>query len=118
MDIRSLPSMDVYVTTPPCQDYSRAGKGLADESPRGMLVYHSLRVIEAHRPKVVVFENVARLCKRGSVYKKVCNSLEKAGYVLMDKDNPLVDCWRHGIPQSRQRIILVGFYGGVCKSPD
>ena len=109
--------MDVYVTTPPCQDYSRAGKGQGDQSRRGKLVYHSLRVIEAHRPKVIVFENVPRLFKRGDVYDKFCDSVEQAGYVLMDRENPLVDCWRHGVPQSRQRIILVGFYGGVCRSP-
>ena len=51
-------SVDLFVLGPPCQPYSKAGKGgrMADE--RAQVGYHSLDFIMQRRPRVVIFENV------------------------------------------------------------
>ena len=52
--------VDIYVTTPPCQDFSSAGKQTGKDGPHttGALITKSMQYVRAHKPRIVIFENV------------------------------------------------------------
>ena len=80
IDVPSLQKVDVYISTPPCQSFSQAGKGLGVQDPRGALVWHPLRVCKELRPRVFVFENVARFFYRfKKTYLRFVSELEELG---------------------------------------
>lgn len=60
---REIPkeSLDVYVTSPPCQAFSIAGKRLGKEDQRGILFFNSLEFIKQNKPRYFIFENVKGL---------------------------------------------------------
>ena len=57
---REIPSesLDIYMTSPPCQAFSMAGKRLGKEDERGILFFNSLEFIEVNKPRFFIFENV------------------------------------------------------------
>ena len=113
MDLHSLPSPDIYIATPPCQSFSAAGNHQGTTDERGRLIYHPIRVVKTLKPppKIVVIENVLALLQRHKpVYDKLVSQLEKAGYTILNKGNPVFDTKAHGVPHSRKRVILVGVH--------
>ena len=113
MDLHSLPSPDIYIATPPCQSFSAAGNHQGTTDKRGRLIYHPIRVVKTLKPppKIVVIENVLALLQRHKpVYDKLVSQLEKAGYTILNKGNPVFDTKAHGVPHSRKRVILVGVH--------
>ena len=113
MDLHSLPSPDIYIATPPCQSFSPAGnqQGTTDEC--GRLIYHPIQVVKTLKPppKIIVIENVLAVLQRHKlVYDKLVSELEEAGYTMLNKGNPVFDTKVHGVPHSRQRVILVGVH--------
>ena len=57
---RSIPSesLDIYMTSPPCQAFSLAGKRLGKEDKRGILFFNSHEFIQVNKPRFFIFENV------------------------------------------------------------
>ena len=70
-----------------------------------------LDVVERIRPRAVLMENVPDMALGDDmiVLRAMIDQLEQAGYEV---DARIVDAWRHGVPQHRQRLILVGIQGG------
>lgn len=111
---------DVIVATPPCQSFSTAnsGRGMrldpvhALRDRRNTLFFDALRVINALKPKVAVFENVPNFLERlvtgeqGEVAKPVKQWLSEA---LSDyHESSTVGCFSIlGVPQRRKRAICV-----------
>lgn len=103
----------------PCQDISNAGKqkGFTDEEgnqTRSGLFFEALRIIDEHRPKFAIAENVKALTSKkfAEEFKIVLESLEKIGYrnywqVLNAKD--------YGIPQNRERVFIVSIREDIDK---
>jgi len=102
----------LIVGGPPCQGFSTAGK--RDESDgRNTLSSSYIEFVSILRPRIVFFENVYGFTcifhKSGS--KKtphsqfVIDELEKLGYRVKFE---MVDMSCYGIPQKRQRFILIG----------
>jgi DNA (cytosine-5)-methyltransferase 1 len=60
---REIPkqSLDVYMTSPPCQAFSLAGKRLGKEDKRGILFFNSHEFIQINKPRFFIFENVKGL---------------------------------------------------------
>ena len=60
---REIPndSLDIYMTSPPCQAFSLAGKRKGKEDLRGILFFNSLEFIQKNKPKTFIFENVKGL---------------------------------------------------------
>lgn len=101
-----IPRADVLIGGFPCQDFSSCGplRGLSSE--RGRLYQCMIRYMEAHRPKVVVGENVINLKRmdEGAVINTIITDIEAAGY--------RVNVWQlygpeYGIPQMRNRLFFV-----------
>lgn len=100
--------IDVVVGGPPCQSYSTLGKRQLDDRANLFLQYK--RVLSVIKPRAFVFENVSGILSmdKGRLFPKVQEEFEKLGYQLKYKVLNAVD---YGVPQQRERVILVGFLG-------
>lgn len=100
--------IDLIVGGPPCQSYSTLGKRRLDE--RANLFMQYKRILSILQPKAFVFENVSGILSmdKGRLFAKVKSEFESLGYKLKYK---LLDAVDYGVPQHRERVILVGFKG-------
>lgn len=100
--------IDIVVGGPPCQSYSTLGKRKMDA--RANLFMQYKRVLSIIKPKAFVFENVTGILSmdKGSLFKNIQREFEELGYKLKYKVLNAVD---YGVPQQRERVILVGFLG-------
>lgn len=117
-DIRSIPveqipDCDVLAAGFPCQPFSSAGNRLGVEDQRGTLYAECIRVIKSKKPKVVLFENVRGILstknRDGSlVISSIIHMLEavEPGYTVKYQ---LLNASHYGVPQQRNRVILVAF---------
>ena len=105
---------------PPCQGFSMAGRR-KEKDDRNKLIDSYIKFIELVQPKVLFFENVKGFTigfkkgnKRGQAYSVyVVNKLKILGY---DVHGEIVDFSKYGVPQKRQRYILVGVKNGESKN--
>ena len=112
-----LPEMDLYTYSFPCKNISVAGQMAGLEKGSGTqssLVWESLRIIEYHKPKYLLMENVKNLVsdKFMPYFKMICEELEKLGYnnywsVLNGKD--------FDVPQNRERVMMLSIRKDVDK---
>lgn len=105
-----IPDCDILIAGFPCQPFSNAGnrKGLEDD--RGTLYLECIRIIKVKTPKVVVFENVRGILSTKAPNGKklidlICYELKSIGYNVNYK---LVNASDYGVPQNRERVIMVG----------
>ena len=98
--------IDLIVGGPPCQSYSTLGKRQMDDRANLFLQYK--RLLSMVQPKAFVFENVVGIISmdRGRLFQHIQQEFEELGYVLKYKVLNAVD---YGVPQQRERVILVGF---------
>lgn len=86
----------------PCQPYSplnKAGPTEEKTQPLG----HFARLIDEVRPEIVSMENVPQLEKH-PMFGKFLRVLDRLGYHYSYQT---VECWKYGVPQSRQRLVLL-----------
>ena len=100
--------IDIVVGGPPCQSYSTLGKRKMDD--RANLFMQYKRVLKILQPKAFVFENVVGILSmdKGNLFKQVQAEFEDLGYKLKYQ---VLDAVNFGVPQHRERVILVGFKG-------
>ena len=103
----AVPAHDVLTAGFPCQSFSRAGeqKGLQDE--RGDLFFDIVRLARAHKPKVLLLENVPNLLRvdSGHALHIIVGELTTVGYhVRVQLLNASAVA-----PQHRERVFIVGF---------
>lgn len=112
-DIRSLqpediPCHDVLCAGFPCQPFSKAGsqQGFGD-SRNGDIFGYVLRILESHKPALVLLENVPNLKRHrdGQTWYELQKALEGLGYEV---DARLLSPHQFGIPQIRERVFIVG----------
>lgn len=100
---------DVVIGGPPCQPFSVGGhqRGL-DDSRDGFPVF--VKAIEKVRPKIWMFENVRGLMYQNKWYlEEIMHRLEDLGYTI---DAKMLNAVQYGVPQNRERLIVVGHKGG------
>lgn len=121
---REIPkdSLDLYVTSPPCQAFSLAGKRLGKDDKRGILFFNSHEFIQENKPRFFIFENVRGLLSddNGKTFQEWVNMLggksvngvpvlfpyeESVPYHIYWK---VLNAKEHGIPQNRERVFIVG----------
>jgi DNA (cytosine-5)-methyltransferase 1 len=102
---------DLLAGGPPCQPFSSSGKMLSVEDPRGRLFQHFVRLAEALRPKLILFENVRGLVtakgprgEPGEVLHLVKDAFEGIGYATTVA---LLNAADYGVPQRRVRCFLM-----------
>lgn len=98
--------IDIIVGGPPCQSYSTVGKRQLDDRANLFLEYK--RILEIIQPRAFIFENVVGILSmdKGRLFQKVQSVFEELGYTLKYK---VLDAVNYGVPQHRERVILVGF---------
>jgi DNA (cytosine-5)-methyltransferase 1 len=99
---------DIVIGGPPCQPFSVGGhqRGLED-SRDGFPVF--INAVERLRPRIWLFENVRGLLYKNRWYlDQVIRKLERMGYVV---DSLLANAADYGVPQNRERLIVVGHKG-------
>ena len=99
-------TIDIVVGGPPCQSYSTLGKRRMDD--RANLFMQYKRILKILAPKAFVFENVVGILsmEKGNLFKQIQKEFEELGYTLQHK---VLDAVNYGVPQHRERVILVGF---------
>ena len=121
---REIPfeSLDIYMTSPPCQAFSLAGKRLGKDDKRGILFFNSHEFIQVNKPRFFIFENVKGLLSddNGNTFNEWLNLLGGKSInglpVLFPYENavPYHLYWKvlnakeHGVPQNRERVFLIG----------
>ena len=100
--------VDLLVGGSPCQSFSMAGKRGGMEDTRGTLFYDFARVIKECQPKVFIFENVRGLLNhdKGKTWKVIQEVFNELGYSINTK---ILNSRDYGIPQSRNRVFVIGF---------
>ena len=107
-------SIDIVIGGPPCQGFSTIGKRVssnplvrAQHDPRNELVITYVELISAIKPKFIVMENVKGILtmQKGAYLQTVISSLRKAGYTV---DYKLINMADYGVPQIRERVIILG----------
>jgi DNA (cytosine-5)-methyltransferase 1 len=121
---REIPkdSLDIYMTSPPCQAFSLAGKRKGKEDLRGILFFNSLEFIQKNNPRFFIFENVKGLLSDdgGNTFQEWVNYLGGKSVngvpVLFPYDGSVnyhlywqvLNSKKHGVPQNRERVFLIG----------
>jgi len=116
---QDIPVADLWTAGFPCQDLSLArtphGKRSGLKGSQSGLFYTFLALLSAHRPPIVLLENVAGLLNshNGNDFNALIASLTQLGYAV---------AWRalnaryFGTPQSRPRIFICAWYGAPAKA--
>jgi DNA (cytosine-5)-methyltransferase 1 len=104
--------IDCVFGGPPCQGFSMIGHRVLDD-PRNQLVLEFVRLVSELDAKSFVFENVKGLTvgSQRAVLDEIVEAFDKAGY---DVRLPwqVLDAASYGVPQHRQRLILMGVKKG------
>ena len=115
-----LGKIDFIIGGPPCQTFSAAGArasgvtALDDE--RGHLFREYVRLLNTLKPKGFLFENVYRIvgAQGGKPWQLIQEAFQEAGYRLFWR---ILDSADYGVPQCRERLIIVGVRTGKYKFP-
>ena len=100
-------NIDIVVGGSPCQSFSFVGKQKGLEDDRGNLIFEFIRVIKECNPKMFIFENVKGLTthESGKTFDYVLSKFKELNYNISYNILKAAD---YGIPQSRQRLFLIG----------
>ena len=107
-----VPGHDILVGGFPCQPFSKSGKQLGMEEARGTLFWNIARIIEVHKPKIVLLENVRNIAgpRHAHEWEVIIRTLRELGYRVSSQ--PLVVSPHKiapefgGRPQFRERVLI------------
>lgn len=121
---REIPKepLDMYMTSPPCQSFSLAGKRGGQNDKRGILFYNSHEFIKKNKPRFFIFENVKGLLSddNGKTFRIWLDYLGgksvNGNPVIFPHDYSLpyhiyhkvLNAKDYGVPQNRERIFIIG----------
>jgi DNA (cytosine-5)-methyltransferase 1 len=114
-DARQKHDIIGFIAGPPCPDFSVGGKNRGGEGDKGKLSASYIELICQQQPDFFLFENVKglwRTKKHKSFYDELKHRLAQAGYVFVER---LINAIEYGVPQDRDRIILIGFRKNLVK---
>lgn len=109
ISIDDIPDTPVIIGAFPCQGFSLAGPRKVDDS-RNTLYRFFAEVVGAKQPEVFVAENVKGILTLGGgqVIEAIMNEFADKGYTVTAT---LVNAADYGVPQDRERVIIVGVRG-------
>ena len=116
---KMLPSAEVglIIGGPPCQGFSslRPFRSSDFEDPRNSLFEQFAAFVAYFRPAVFVLENVVGILthKGGTTVNTLIECFSSLGYVCEWR---IVNAANYGVPQKRERFILIGSSTGVLPS--
>lgn len=112
VDEKDVPDHDLLLGGFPCQAFSIIGAGKGFDDTRGTLFFDIARILKEKRPRAFVLENVKQL--RGHDYGRtletIIKTLDALDYWV---DYRVLNALNYGLPQKRERILIVGFQRGT-----
>lgn len=98
-----------FIGGPPCPDFSVGGKNKGSTGDNGKLSAVYAELICQQKPAFFLFENVKGLWqtkKHREFYEEIKRKFHEHGYTTVER---LINSLEYGVPQHRERIILIGF---------
>ena len=111
LDAKTLEDFDLLIGGFPCQSFSISAQNpprLGYKDDRGKLFFEMVRILKEKQPRAFIAENVKGLlsANRGKAFPMIIKEFEDAGYNVTYK---LMTSSDYGVPQRRERVIIVGF---------
>lgn len=108
IEAKDIPSFDICLAGFPCQAFSIMGKMQGFADTRGTMFFEIERILAYHKPKAILLENVKQLVThdKGRTFKIILDKLAALGYHVKYQ---VLNALDFGLPQKRERIIIVGF---------
>lgn len=112
VDEADIPDCDIIIGGFPCQGFSVANVKRHVDDERNVLYKQLIRIIEAKKPKFFLAENVKGLTNlaKGAVFQMILSDFRALGYQV---DFHILNAADFGVPQTRQRVIIVGVRNDV-----
>jgi DNA (cytosine-5)-methyltransferase 1 len=115
-----LPSPDIYVCGFPCQPFSALGTQLGTRDARGNIMFYCIDTIKKTLPKVFILENVRRFksIQKGKPFNYLLqelNAIKVRGKKVYNVYTDVLNTKDYGIPQSRNRLFIIGIRRDVQK---
>lgn len=106
-----LPDFDILTGGFPCQSFSiiaQNPKRLGVKDERGKLFFEMCRILRDKQPKCFIAENVKGLltANQKSAFPLIMEEFKNSGY---DVKHMVLNSANYGVPQKRERVIIVGF---------
>ena len=110
--VKEIPGCNVIIGGFPCQGFSQANTHKVVDDKRNLLYRQYLRVLRSKRPEVFVAENVRGILslEGGTAIKRIVSDFTETGYRVQHR---LLNAADYGVPQTRQRVIIVGVRSDV-----
>ncbi|SDL08967.1 DNA cytosine methyltransferase [Natronincola ferrireducens] len=107
IDTSKLDAIDAFIFGFPCNDFSNVGKKKGVNGTYGPLYTYGIKVLEQFKPLWFIAENVGGLksSNDGKAFATILEDMIGAGYNITPHLYNFAD---YGVPQTRQRIIIVG----------
>ncbi len=108
IDPKNIPDHDILLGGFPCQPFSILGKSLGFADTRGTLFFNIEEILRIKQPYAFMLENVKQLRShdKGRTLLIIRENLERLGYFVHIK---VLNALDFGLPQKRERIIILGF---------
>ena len=113
VNVKDIPSFDILCAGFPCQPFSKAGYQKGFDDKRGNLFFYICDIIQYHKPKYLILENVKNLATHddGNTWLTIKENLDFLNYYTYDKP-VILNTLHFNIPQNRERVII------LCKRKD
>jgi DNA (cytosine-5)-methyltransferase 1 len=116
---KDIPPHNVICAGFPCQSFSKAGKRLGVQDPRGTLFFDIIRIAEYHKPEFMLLENVRNLASHdgGMTWNTISNTIIEMGYNV-SKTPTIFSPHFIGIPQHRERVFIMCVRKDIGEIPE
>ena len=106
-----IPSFDILTGGFPCQSFSIVAqnpKRLGIKDDKGRLFFEMCRILRDRQPKCFIAENVKGIitANKREAFPLIIKEFEDSGY---DVKYSVLNSAMFGVPQKRERVIIVGF---------
>jgi len=113
IDVEKITGFDVLCAGFPCQPFSKAGHQQGFDDTRGSLFFDICKIIQYHKPKYILLENVRNLAThdKGNTWRVIKSKLKELKYSTYEEP-VILNTLYFGVPQSRERVVI------MCKRLD
>jgi DNA (cytosine-5)-methyltransferase 1 len=113
--VAAATGIDVVVGGPPCQGFSQVrNHARLIEDPKNSLYREFVSLLGEIEPKAFAMENVPGMAQMG-VLEQVLSDLRRGGQYRVEPT--LVDAANFGVPQTRKRLVFIGFHADLELDP-
>ena len=115
-DISAIPDFDLMIGGFPCQTFSSVGKRDGFDDERGQVIFGLMKILKEKNIPYFILENVKGFVNHdnGNSMKTVLTEFNNLGY---DVSWNVLNSLDFGIPQSRERVYLVGIRKDINHAP-